>query len=87
MFFRDSVSLKFARDQGVPCPVMEFGPDGAFGVDLRNDEAAAAFLDDNGLEEGKFLCVIPRLRFTPYWLIRRKPMTAEDRRKHGATRR
>ena len=39
-FFRDSVSLKFARDEGLTCPVMEFGPDGAFAVDLRNDEAA-----------------------------------------------
>jgi polysaccharide pyruvyl transferase WcaK-like protein len=27
--------------------------------------------------------VIPRLRYTPYWLIRHKPMTAEDDRKHA----
>ena len=39
---------------------MEFGPDGAFAVDLRNDAAADAFLKANGLEEGKFLCCIPR---------------------------
>jgi hypothetical protein len=81
VFFRDSVSLKFAQDQGLTCPVMEFGPDAAFGVNLRNDEAAVAFLRAHGLEEGKYLCVIPRLRYTPYWLIRHKPMTEEDHRR------
>ncbi|HEY5312294.1 MAG TPA: polysaccharide pyruvyl transferase family protein [Pirellulales bacterium] len=83
VFFRDSVSLKFARDEGLKCPVMEFGPDGAFGVKLRNDAAAESFLQASGLEQGKFLCVIPRLRYTPYWLIRHKAMTAEDDRKHA----
>jgi hypothetical protein len=39
-FFRDSVSLKVAQEKGAACPVMEFGPDGAFAVDVRNDEAA-----------------------------------------------
>lgn len=73
VFFRDSVSLNFAKEQGVKCPVMEFGPDGAFGVKLRNDEAAVAFLKKNGLEDGKFLCCIPRLRYTPYWKIKGKP--------------
>jgi hypothetical protein len=81
IFFRDSVSLQTAKEQGLKCPVMEFAPDGAFGVNLRNDEPAIAFLKANGLEEGKFLCVIPRYRYTPYWLIRHKAMTAEDDRK------
>ncbi|MDD4870037.1 MAG: polysaccharide pyruvyl transferase family protein [Kiritimatiellae bacterium] len=82
LYFRDSVSLEKARADGIKCPVMEFGPDGAFAADLRNDEAATAFLKVNGLEEKKFLCCIPRLRFTPYWKIRGKPMTAVDDRKH-----
>lgn len=82
-YFRDSVSLKFAQDEGLTCPLMEFGPDGAFAVDLRNDEAARAFLDAHALEDGKFLCALSRLRYTPYWLIRRKPMTAEDHVKHA----
>ena len=69
-FFRDSHSLKFAQDNGFKCPIMEFGPDGAFGVDLANDAPAAAFLKAHGLEDGKFLCCIPRLRFTPYWKIK-----------------
>lgn len=70
VFFRDSVSLELARQQGVKSPILEFGPDGAFACDLRNDAAADAFLKANNLEAGQFLCCIPRLRFTPYWTIR-----------------
>ena len=81
VYFRDPVSLQHAKEHGCKCPVREFGPDGAFGVDLRNDEAALAFLKANGLEEGGFLCCIPRLRYTPYWKIHGKAMTEEDRRK------
>ena len=51
---------------------MMFGPDTAFGVvKLRNDEAATAFLSANGLEEGKFLCCIPRYRWTPFWTVKK----------------
>jgi polysaccharide pyruvyl transferase WcaK-like protein len=82
VFFRDTVSLALAKEKGVDCPVMRFGPDGAFAVDLRNDEAAERFLGEHGLEEGKFLCCIPRLRYTPYWKIRGQEMTAEDQRRH-----
>jgi hypothetical protein len=69
VFFRDSFSLNFAKRKGISCPIMEFGPDGAFGVDLRNEKAAIEFLQKNNLEEGKFLCVIPRYRNTPNWKI------------------
>jgi polysaccharide pyruvyl transferase WcaK-like protein len=60
---------------------MEFGPDGAFGVDLRNDAAATAFLKASGLEEGKFLCCLSRFRYTPYWAVPSKH-TAFDEKKH-----
>ncbi len=69
VFFRDSVSLTLARERGVSCPVMAFGPDGAFAADVRDDARAAAFLAARGLEPGKFLCCIPRYRYTPYWEI------------------
>ncbi len=72
VYFRDSVSLQLARDKGVTCPVMEFGPDGAFGVDLRDDAKAAAFLAQHDLREGQFLCCIPRYRHVPEWVIPRK---------------
>jgi polysaccharide pyruvyl transferase WcaK-like protein len=71
-FFRDSRSLALAREQGCTCPVMEFGPDGAFATDLRDDDKAEAFLQQHDLTPGQFLCCIPRLRFTPYWVIPEK---------------
>jgi len=72
VYFRDSPSLALARDLGCRCPVMEFGPDGAFGTDLRDDPRAEAFLAANGLEAGGYLCCIPRLRYTPEWSIPEK---------------
>ena len=83
VFFRDSLSLHAAKIAGCTAPVMEFGPDGAFAVDLRNDAAALAFLKAHDLEDGKFLCCIPRLRKTPYWKIHGKPMTATDEKSHA----
>lgn len=74
VFFRDSVSLRAAKNGGVKCPIMEFGLDGAFACDLRNDAAADAFLAANDLQTGKFVCCIPRLRSTPYWRIHGRPM-------------
>lgn len=78
IYFRDGESLAWAKREGFTCPVMAYGPDAAFAVDLRNDAAAEAFLLANDLEEGKFLCVIPRLRFTPYWKIHGTAMKPED---------
>lgn len=69
VFFRDSVSLEYAKREGVACPVMDFAPDGAFACDLRNEANATAFLKESGLEEGSFLCCLSRLRYTPYWKI------------------
>ncbi|HEY2573035.1 MAG TPA: polysaccharide pyruvyl transferase family protein [Verrucomicrobiaceae bacterium] len=69
VYFRDSVSLQFAKDHGITSPIMEFCPEGSFAVDLRNDAAAEAFLKAHELEKGKFLCCIPRYRWTPGWLV------------------
>lgn len=79
-YFRDSVSLEKAKKEGVRCPIMEFSPDGAFACDLRDDAKATAFLKANGLEEGKFLCCLSRLRNTPYWLIPSKKRPLDPKR-------
>ena len=84
VFFRDTISLEHAKKDGITAPVLEFGPDAAFAVNLRNDEPVVAFLKQNGLEEKKFLCVIPRLRNSPYWDIKKNGVkTTEDERKHA----
>ncbi len=82
VFFRDSVSLELAKAKGCKCPILEFGPDGAFATDLSDEAKAQTFLDANGLETGKFLCCIARYRYTPYWTIPEK-RTAMDSTKHA----
>ena len=77
-FCRDTITRDYLRAQGVKTPVLEFGPDAQLGMHLRDDAKAAAYLKTNGLEEGKFICVIPRLRYTPYYRIRNEPRVASD---------
>ena len=72
VFFRDSVSLDFAKKNRITSPIMEFAPDGTFAMDLHNDAAAIAFMNEHNLEEGKFMCCIPRYRFTEEWLNKDK---------------
>lgn len=77
-YFRDSVSLEFAKQKGAKCPVMGFCPDGAFAVDVKDDKAADLFLNAHGLETGKFVCVIGQLRFTPWWELPTKDPTVNE---------
>lgn len=80
-FFRDSISLRLARESGSACRVMEFGPDATFMLDLRDDARARAFLAEHELAPGRFACFVPRLRWTPYWLDGRTYTEAERTRK------
>ena len=83
VYFRDTISLSVAKAGGVASPVMAFGPDGAFSVDLRDDAKAVPFLRKLGLEDGKFLVAIPKYRNTRYWKIHGKEMTATDKAKQA----
>jgi len=78
MFCRDTLSLDYLKAQGVKAPILEFGPDSQFGMKRRDDRTGDAFRKAKGLEEGKFICVIPRLRYTPYYRIRNEPRTPAD---------
>jgi polysaccharide pyruvyl transferase WcaK-like protein len=69
VFLRDTDSLRALQASGITGPRMDFGPDATFAIDLRDDVAAAALLKEHKMEPGKFLCAIPRLRWTPYWEI------------------
>lgn len=72
VFARDTDSLRAFQGSGIEGPKAAFGPDATFAIDLRDDTAADALLEDFGLERGDFLCAVPRLRWTPYWEIRPK---------------
>ena len=77
-FCRDTISRDYLKSQRVRTPVLEFGPDAQLGMTLRDDAKGFAYLKARGLEEGKFICVIPRLRYTPYYRIRNVPRAASD---------
>lgn len=81
IYFRDSVSLYRAHEEGITCKDMQFGPDAAFAFDIEDSEKAKIFLDKNGLEPGKFVCCIGRYRFTPFWDI--KPNVAFNEEKNA----
>lgn len=78
MFCRDTLSRDYLKAQGVKTPILEFGPDSQFGMKRRDDRTGDDFLRTHGLEEGRFICVIPRLRYTPYYRIRNEPRTPSD---------
>ena len=64
IFCRDSLSVHFLNQQKLDCPLVAFGPDSTFGLKLAKTDASD-FLLKNDLEPGRFVCAIPRLRFTP----------------------
>lgn len=78
MFTRETISRDYLRLQGVRTPILEFGPDAQFGMPLRDDARGDAYRRAHRLETGKFICVIPRLRYTPYYQIRNEPRVATD---------
>ncbi|MGH9345104.1 MAG: polysaccharide pyruvyl transferase family protein [Terriglobia bacterium] len=79
MFCRDTISLDYLKAQGVHPPILEFGPDSQFGMVQSDDARGDAYREKHALEEGKFICVVPRSRYTPYWQIRHTKMSASDR--------
>jgi polysaccharide pyruvyl transferase WcaK-like protein len=77
-FCRDTISRDYLKAQGVKTPILEFGPDAQLGMHLRDDARAAEFLQKHQLEKGKFICVIPRLRYTPYYKVNNTPRVPTD---------
>ncbi len=55
IYCRDSKTLKMLKEVGVKPPVLEFGPDGCFGIDVRDEEKALVRMKKHGLEPKKFI--------------------------------
>ncbi len=77
-FCRDTISRDYLRSQRVKTPVLEFGPDAQLGMTLRDEAKGLAYLKANGLEPGRFICVIPRKRYTPYYQVNNRPRGEGD---------
>lgn len=69
VYFRETRSLRGAREDGINAPIMAFAPDAVFGVNQYDTRRAGAWMQAEGLEPGKFISVIARVRFAPYYQI------------------
>lgn len=67
MFTRETLTRDFWKAKGVTAPILEFGTDSQLGMTDRDDARGAAYLKAQGLVDGRFICVVPRLRYTPYY--------------------
>jgi polysaccharide pyruvyl transferase WcaK-like protein len=66
IFTRETISIEHLRKVGIEGPHVQFAPDATFFLNIRDDEKGFQFLNEIGLEDRKFICAIPRLRYTPY---------------------
>ena len=64
MFTRDTISLEYLKAQAVRPPLLEMGPDTQFGMTLKDTARGTAYMKAKGLEPHKFICAIPRIRYT-----------------------
>jgi polysaccharide pyruvyl transferase WcaK-like protein len=83
VYLRDTVSLTVLQNKGIKSPVLAFGPDATFAIPFRNDQKAGAYLKANGLVDKQFICVIPRLRHTPYFRIHNREATPDEARRNA----
>lgn len=66
IFTRETHSIDHLKKVGISGNHVQFAPDATFFLNMHNPEKANQFLKENLLENKKFICVIPRLRYTPY---------------------
>ncbi len=70
IFTRETASIEVLKQAGLQGTHISFSPDATFFFNIHDETAAIPFLEKNGLEPRKFICVIPRLRVTPYYKLR-----------------
>jgi len=78
IFARDTYSLQYLQSQKLRTPIVEFGLDSTFGIAVRDEKRAQSWLRRIGVDEGKFICVLPRLRYTPYYRVKNLPRNEGD---------
>ncbi len=71
IYTRETKSLDVLKQNGITGDHLDFAPDATFYLDLSDDEQADKFLRLHGLEQGQYICAVPRLRYTPYHKIKR----------------
>jgi polysaccharide pyruvyl transferase WcaK-like protein len=93
IFTRETESIKVLEKAGISGDHISFAPDATFCLGVHDEARASAFIAENKLEHRKFICVIPRLRVTPYykfagrsgWTEERIRQTEETNKKYKET--
>ncbi len=70
IYTRETASIGVLKEAGITGDHISFAPDATFFLKMHDEQKALQFLSEQGLEEKKFICAIPRLRYTPYHKIR-----------------
>lgn len=71
IYTRETASLDVLDAAGLSGQHITFAPDATFYLHIKDEQRAIRFLDDHGLEEGNYICAIPRLRYTPYHKLKK----------------
>ncbi|MCF2446724.1 polysaccharide pyruvyl transferase family protein [Dyadobacter sp. CY345] len=66
IYTRETKSIEHLKKAGITGEHVQFAPDATFFINIRDDKKASSFLKENDLKDKKFICAIPRLRYTPY---------------------
>jgi len=66
IFTRETLSIEHLKKVGIEGGHVRFAPDATFFLNIHDAAKADTFLQANGLSDRKFICAIPRLRYTPY---------------------
>jgi len=77
IFTRETKSIEVLEFHGISGSHISFVPDATFFLDLEDDAKAGEFQRQYELKNSQYICVIPRLRYTPYHKIRKINWTPE----------
>ena len=77
IYTRETASIAVLKQAGITGTHIRFVPDATFFFNLHDKKKGNAFLKANGLEKGKFICAVPRLRRTPYYRIKNRHLWSE----------
>ncbi|MEY4090517.1 MAG: hypothetical protein RJB55_2788, partial [Verrucomicrobiota bacterium] len=75
---RDTLGLRFLQREELKPGTLAFGPEGCFALDLRDEARAADWRRRHGLAADDYICVVPRLRYTPYYRVKNTPRSTAD---------
>ncbi len=68
-FTRETASLNVVRDYLEQPKPTKFFPDATFNLNIHDEEKALQIINGNDLVDKEFICIVPRLRYTPYYKI------------------